>query len=214
MAGFTQTYRDVVPEAVVGGPTPAAPVDNYGVALEQKFKTGTYLGLSCQLIKSAFDLGVGGYGLNFDPITSTYSVPWALLWRGNISITLKKSLAFTANQLLGRDFSVGIKYQVTDTELSEQLTGVINPPASLANGRTTMSSLLQQTDFSVVWNHPSGIFAQGDALWSVQSNDGFSPAEPGDNFLAVKRFGGLPFPTAAGADQRWRVESDRCRLQA
>ncbi len=193
VAGFTQTYRDVVPAAVVGGPTPAAPVDNYGVALEQKFKTGTYLGLSCQLIKSAFDQGVGGYGLNFDPITSTYSVQGPAVAREHLDYT-EKSLMFTANQLLGRDFSVGVKYQVTDSKLSEQLTGVISPPAPLANSRTTMSSLLQQTDFSVTWNHPSGIFAQGDALWSVQSNDGFSPAEPGDNFWQLNILVGYHFP--------------------
>ncbi len=74
VAGFTQAYRDVVPESAIGGPTPATPFDAVGVALDQKFPTGTYVGLNAQMIDSTFNQTVGGYNLNFDPVTFTYSL--------------------------------------------------------------------------------------------------------------------------------------------
>ena len=106
----------------------------------------------------------------------------------------EKALTFTANQLIGRDFSVGVKYQLTHSQLEQQLTGVQNPFMPLFNGQTTVSSVLHQINLDATWNHPSGLFAQFDALWSLQRNWGYSPAEPGDNFWQLNFFAGYRFP--------------------
>ena len=193
VAGITQSYRDVVPEAAVGGPTPATPYEVFGASLEQKFKTGTYLGVSGQLINSTFDRAVGGYNLTFDPVTFLYSLAGTATGFQHIDYT-EKSLTFTANQLVGRDFSFGIKYQVTRSDLAQQLTSVQSPFLPLTNGRTSENSVLHQADISATWNHPSGLFARFDALWSLQSNAGFSPAEPGDNFWQLNVMTGFRFP--------------------
>jgi len=74
IAGFTQNVSGCHPGSRRGRTTPATPFDTYGLALEQKFRTGTYLGLSGQVIQSAFDRAIGGYPLGFDPNTYTYSV--------------------------------------------------------------------------------------------------------------------------------------------
>jgi tetratricopeptide (TPR) repeat protein len=193
IAGFTQTYRDVVPETAVGGPTPATPFDTYGAALEQKFGAGTYLGISCQLINSTFDRAIGGYYLDLSPATFTYSVRGPASARQHLDYT-EKSLMFTANQLAGRDFSFGVKYQLTRAELAQQLTAVEDPFLPLANGPTTVNGVLHQVYLNATWNHPSGLFAQFNALWSLQRNRGYSPAEPGDNFWQLNFLAGYRFP--------------------
>jgi hypothetical protein len=193
VAGFTQAYRDIVPEAVVDGPTPATPFDAYGIAVEQKFDCGLYLGLTGQLIRSIFNRSMGGYDLTLNPVTFLYAVQGAADAQEHLDYT-EKSLAFTANQLLGRDFSVGVKYEVTDAELGQQWNAVENPYMPLVNRPTRISSRLHQLDLDATWNHPSGLFAQFDALWSLQDNQGFSPAEPGDCFWQLNAFVGYRFP--------------------
>ena len=194
IAGFTQAYRDVVPETAVGGPTPATPFDTCGIALEQKFRTGTYLGISCQLISSTFDRDIGGYPLSFNLANSPpYSAQGPASVQQHLDYT-EKSLMFTANQLVGRDFSFGVKYQLTHSQLEQQLSAVQIPFPTLVNGATTVSSLLHQMDLNATWNHPSGLFAQFNALWSMQRNSGYSPGEPGDNFWQLNFLAGYRFP--------------------
>jgi tetratricopeptide (TPR) repeat protein len=193
IAGFTQGYREVVPETAAGGPTPATPFDTGGLALDQKFGTGTYLGISGQLIHSSFDRELGGYALGFDPVNSMYSVQGPAGAQEHLNYN-EKSLTLTANQLVGRDFSLGVKYQLTRSDLEQQLTGVQNTPEPLLNGPSSVSSLLGQLNLSATWNHPSGVFAQFTALWSRQNNVGYSPAEPGDNFWQLNVFAGYRFP--------------------
>jgi tetratricopeptide (TPR) repeat protein len=193
VAGFTQAYRDVVPETAVGGPLPATPFQTFGVALEQKFATGTYLGLNCQLINADFDRSLGGYFLTLNPVTYTYSLQGPASARQHLDYT-ERSLMFTANQLVERDFSLGVKYQVTQAQLTQQLTQVEDPFLPLVNGMTTVNAVLHQVNLDATWNHPSGLFAQCNALWSLQSNTGFSPAEPGDDFWQLNIVAGYRFP--------------------
>jgi Flp pilus assembly protein TadD len=191
-AGFTQIYRDLVPETAVGGPTPATPLDLFGLAVEQKFKTGTYLGVTCQLINSTFNRAVGGYPIAYDPFfNQTLQGPASA--QQHIDYT-EKSLIFTANQLVGRDFAFGLKYQVTQAQITQRLTAVQDPFLPLANGTTTVGGILNQVDLNATWNHPSGLFAQFNALWSLQNNWGYSPAEPGDKFWQLNFLGGYRFP--------------------
>ena len=60
---------------------------------------------------------------------------------------------------------------------------------------------LSQLDLAALWNHESGFFVRGDALWTHQDNDGFpAPAdhphdtgEPGDDFWQLNAFVGYRF---------------------
>jgi outer membrane receptor protein involved in Fe transport len=44
-----------------------------------------------------------------------------------------------------------------------------------------------------LYNHRSGFFAQLDARWWSQSNQGYSPDRPGDDFWQVDAFVGYRF---------------------
>ncbi len=54
--------------------------------------------------------------------------------------------------------------------------------------------MLHQVALDTIYNHPSGFFAQFQALWYGQSNQGYSPAIPGDEFWQLNAFGGYRFP--------------------
>jgi Tfp pilus assembly protein PilF len=51
IAGFNQAYRSLIPESVVGL-VPATEFNTYSVGLDQRFKTGTYLGIEAELLES------------------------------------------------------------------------------------------------------------------------------------------------------------------
>jgi Flp pilus assembly protein TadD len=193
VAGFTQAYRDVVPETAVGGPTPGAPFETFGASLEQRFKTGTYLGISGELINSAFNRTVGGYALDFDPDFFLYTLHGPASARQHLDYT-EKSLVFTANQLVGREWSFGARYRVSQSRLAQQWNAVEDPYLPLANDPTVLDSVLHQVSLDANWNHPTGLFARFGALWSRQSNAGYSPDEPGDNFWQFNVLFGYHFP--------------------
>ena len=60
VAGFIQSYRSIIPESVAG-PVPGAKFETYGFSLEQKFSTGTYLGVSGELLYSDVGQTVGAF---------------------------------------------------------------------------------------------------------------------------------------------------------
>jgi hypothetical protein len=91
----------------------------------------------------------------------------------------EKNFFATLNQLVGRDFSVGVRYRLSEATLDERLPQVPIPGALVNYSR---ESLLHQVDLFAVFNHPSGIFAGFDALWSKQSNSGDVAGLPGNNF--------------------------------
>ena len=70
MAGFNQAFRSLIPEAIAGS-TAGAKFETYGLALEQKFKTGTYLAIEGQILDSDVSQTIGVMNLNFPPPTYT-----------------------------------------------------------------------------------------------------------------------------------------------
>ena len=46
---------------------------------------------------------------------------------------------------------------------------------------------------SANYNHPCGFFAQGEALWYAQTNKGYTPGEPGDDFWQFNAYVGYRF---------------------
>jgi tetratricopeptide (TPR) repeat protein len=51
VAGFIQNYRSVIPESIAGG-NAGAGFETFDLSLEQKFRTGTYLGISGEILDS------------------------------------------------------------------------------------------------------------------------------------------------------------------
>jgi hypothetical protein len=92
------------------------------------------------------------------------------------------SLVASVNQLIGRQFSIGARYRVTEAEMDTKFTDI---PGTTLGGTTLnqdVSALLHQVRAFGNWFHPSGLYAQFEAVWSQQSNDGYTPDLPTEDF--------------------------------
>jgi tetratricopeptide (TPR) repeat protein len=188
VAGFIQSYRSIIPESVVG-PVPGANFETYAFSLEQKFSTGTYLGVSGDLLYSDVGQTVGTFF--YDPLVPSLALSGLtedLNYR-------EESLLFTASQLVGKRWAFTARYQVSEAVLNENF---VDLPAGLVSNnflpRQRLEGVLNQVDLLMVYNHPCGFFAQPEAHWYGQSNSGYNPSEPGDNFWQLNAFVGYRFP--------------------
>ena len=194
VAGFIQNYRSVIPESIVGANT-GATIDTYDLSLEQKFPTGTYLSVAGEILDSSVDRVDGAFNDNF-----LAPFPQPALTQSGLKENLdysEKSLLFTANQLLGKEWAMGAQYRVSEAVLNDNY---VNVPSSLPGGfvnftpQSRTEGTLNQVTLSANYNHPCGFFAEGDALWYGQRNEGYTPAEPGDDFWQFNAFAGWRSP--------------------
>ncbi|HEV2331398.1 MAG TPA: TonB-dependent receptor [Verrucomicrobiae bacterium] len=190
VAGFIQNYRSIIPESIVGA-TPGARFSTYDLSLEQKFHTGTYLTLSGEILDSKDDIMDGLFAYHPatpPPVAST--IDQRLDYQ-------EETLQFTANQLLARDWSLGLNYRLSHAVLNDDYPSVPNSlPAPFVDFQPQQQTkgTLNQLDLTAIYNHPSGFFAEGEALWFGQNNSGYSPTEPGDDFWQFNVFAGYRSP--------------------
>ena len=191
VAGFVQSFRSIIPESIAGANSGAG-FETYDFSLEQKFRTGTYLGISAEILNSTVRRITGDF--DYLPDEFDYPVPSGL--RENLDYQ-EKSLQFTANQLLGKEWAFGARYRLSQAVLNDNFVDV---PDSLVGGfknfkpRQRTEGILHQLDLTAIYNHPSGFFAEGEALWFAQSNDGYKPDESGDEFWQFNMFAGYRSP--------------------
>ncbi|MGZ5021204.1 MAG: TonB-dependent receptor domain-containing protein [Chthoniobacterales bacterium] len=186
VAGFNQVFRSIISESVVG--SVAAPrYENAGLLLEDKFPTGTYLGVQATLLRSDVDRRVGTFdalvqaGRIIPPIMPS-STKQELDYE-------ERGLLCTVNQLLGRDFSLGAHYQLTFSDLTTMFPEV---PAAILSSRRERATLHQEQVFAL-YNHPSGFFAKLEGYWAQQSNVGYNPDLPGDDIFQLNAYVGFRF---------------------
>jgi len=191
VAGFVQSFRSIIPESIAGA-NAGARFETYDLSLEQKFSTGTYLGVSGEILNSIVNRMDGVF--NYYPDGFDDPLPQGLRERLDYS---EKSLLFTANQLVGRDWAFGARYQLTDAILKDSFPGLPVTPSSLGISSPVAPSqrtegVLQQVSLSAIYNHPCGFFARGEADWYGQNNSGYTPS-PGADFWQLNAFAGWRF---------------------
>jgi hypothetical protein len=161
--------------------------------LEQKFSAGTYVGISGEILNSTVHRldGVFNYypDLFNDPLPSTL--------RENLDYS-EETLLVTANQLLGRDWSLGARYRLSQAVLNDNFPDVPVTSPLLGIDHVIMPSqrtkgILQQLNLSAIYNCPCGFFAQGEADWYDQSNNGYTTPEPGNDFWQLDAYAGYRF---------------------
>ncbi len=192
VAGFVQSFRSIIPESVTGANV-GAKFETYGISLEQKFQSGTYLGVSGQLLYSQVHRLDGAFDYFPLDLQNPFPVPSGI--REQLDYR-EPSLLFTANQLIGKEWSVGVRYQISQAVLHDDF------PDVQANGVGTfdfqahqrLDATLNQATLFAIFNHPSGFFGEGDADWYSQSNEGYQGTEPGDEFWQLNAFAGYRFP--------------------
>ena len=180
VAGFNQAFRSLIPESVAGS-TSGAKFETFGLALGQRFKTGTYLGVEAALRNSDVNRVIGAVDLNF-PATYSPSVT-----RQELDYQ-EKNLTVTINQLLGEGWSLGARYELSKAELETNYPDI--PVSVTGASRARNDATLHQLALFGLYNHNSGFFARTEALWNRQVNHGYQPALPGDDFWQFDVFAG------------------------
>lgn len=189
VAGFTQTYRSLIPEAVAGA-NAGAEFETAGFSLEQKLRSQTYIGISGEWLRSELGRQIGLFALDFDP--SAKAVP--LQARQDLDYE-ERSLTLSVNQLLADRWSVGARYRLSQAELDGRFGQILAPVVAPAGFYATASqeAILHQVNLYAIYNHPAGFFGRFDALWYSQSNRGYSPDIPGDDFWQFNVLAGYRF---------------------
>jgi outer membrane receptor for ferric coprogen and ferric-rhodotorulic acid len=189
VAGFNQSFRSLIPESV-GGANAGAEFEMYGLSLERRVGTGTYLGVSGEMLNSEVRRTLGVFDL-LDPLG--FAVPSGT--REHLDFE-EQTLLVTLDQRIGQGWNLGLRYRLTKSTLEDDFVEIPDS-AVFAGGftpRQELRSTLNQLNLYTIYNHPTGAFAQVDGAWYSQSNHGYSPAQPGDDFWQLNLLVGYRFP--------------------
>ncbi len=188
VAGFVQSFRSVIPQSVANE-SPGADFQTFDISLEREFRTGTWLEISGQSLDSHDAQFVGVFDAL--PPELHRAVPSL---QGEDLVYHENSLEITANQLVGREWSLGAQYRFTKSTLNVDFPSV---PALLTSQNfephQEAQADLQQVNLFAIYNHPSGFFLRGEALWNGQSNEGYTPGLAGASFWQFNAFAGWRF---------------------
>lgn len=189
VAGFNQAFRSLLPESVAGL-VPGTEFETTGAAWDQRIDDRTFFSVSGEWLRSSGDRMVGTLDA-FGPLVT--DIPSGTQQYLDYE---EKVLAVSLDRMIGRQFVVGATYRLSDAELEDRVPEV--PAAWSASfsptANRTVSALLHQLDLHAIFNHASGAFAEFYSLWSHQTNDGYSPELPGDDFWQFNAFAGWRFP--------------------
>jgi tetratricopeptide (TPR) repeat protein len=187
VAGFNQAFRSLAPESGAGL-TSGGQFDVWSVGWEQAAKSRTYLGIEGQLLRSLGDRVTGAL-TNSTPIR----IPDRAADATEAVDYEEKVLLVTANQLLGQEWSVGARYRLNEAALNVRFARVpVRLSAPLGLDREEQATFHQVTAFAI-FNHRSGFFAEFQSSWNAQSNRGYSPDRPGDEFWLHDCYAGFRF---------------------
>ncbi|MFM2082924.1 MAG: hypothetical protein RL380_1615, partial [Verrucomicrobiota bacterium] len=187
VAGFNQAFRSLAPEAVAGL-VPGTAFETWSLALDHEFKrTKTYVAVEANLLSSDATRTVG--------IATNYflGVPDAPSGTRQSLDFRERSLAFTANQLVARDWAFGARYVLSDSELRGRFVDVPTTVAFVSSANQNTEAVLQQLTLAAIYNHPRGFFARGESIWTHQANLGGSAALPDADFWQFNLFAGWRF---------------------
>jgi outer membrane receptor protein involved in Fe transport len=190
VAGFNEAFRSIIPESV-GGAEAGVRFETFGIALEQKLPTRTYVGVSGEILKSDVNrtLGIFEYTGATD-----FAVPSGTRERLDYE---DQTLLVSVNQLIGDRWSIGARYRLSKAQLASDFVEIPNGAFitdPLFRSRQDLEAVLHQLRFDAIYNTPVGFFAQLEALWNLQSNHGYAPDIPGDDFWQFNVFAGYRFP--------------------
>jgi len=175
VAGFNQAFRTLLGEATV----PGTQFETWGLGVDHKFSTRTYVNLEGELLNSISDQQLA-------VIDTTPAIPAPLFGKQTLNFK-EKDVALNLNQLIGDDLSVGLGDRLisADVAYTGHWPGIPSRPVN-------NSSTLNETSLFANYNLPCGFFSQFQANWWDQAN--VAPTEPGDHFWQFNLFAGYRFP--------------------
>ena len=190
MAGFNNTFRSLIPESVAGL-APGTRFETWGVGLDQRIEpTRTYFLVQGEILQSDVTRTVGMLTNNVSgPAPLTPNMPSSV--RQSLDFQ-EDSLTVAVNQLVGRDWAFGARYRLTyaDLDAGASMPSSVSGASAL---RPDVNATLHQLYLYAIYQCPCGFFAQFDTVWSDQSNRGYSPSLPGEEFWQYNLYAGYRF---------------------
>ena len=188
VAGFVQSFRSIMPESIVGG-NAGAEFETFDLSLEQKFETGTYLGVSGEILNSDLERVLGAFDVS---LFTDFAVPSGI--RQNLDYS-EQSVVFSINQLLGKNWSVGARYRLSHADLETVFVEASDTVAFIdLQPREHVKGVLHEVNLSAIYNHQSGFYAAASARYYSQANGGDINNLPGDSFWQCDGFIGYRLP--------------------
>jgi len=183
VGGFNQAFRSLIPESV-SGIVAGSGFETWSVGVDHRFNTRTYVSVEGEVLKSEAERAIGVF---------EYSVPAAVASTTPQKLDYEeRSLVLSLNQLLGKEWSWGARYRLSHADLDAHLTEI--PTRAFGSAVNQPSATLHQLYLFGLWNHSSGFFGQFQSVWSAQSNQGYLPDIPGDDFWQFSCYAGYRFP--------------------
>lgn len=190
VAGFNQVFRSIISESLVG--SVAAPTyDTAGLLIEDRFATGTYVGLQATFLQSDVDRTVGTFDAFLAPFGGRINPPIVSSSTSQQLRYEEQGLLATVNQLVGEEWSFGARYQYTHSRLRTIFPGI--PTAVVPGADHLEKATLHQGQVFALYNHRCGFFARLEGYWARQSNAGYSPDIPGDEIFQLNAYVGYRF---------------------
>ena len=192
VAGFNQSFRSLIPESV-GGTQTGARFDTFGLALEQRFPSRTYIGISGEILDSRVRRTLGIFEYKADS-TDDFAGPGRL--REHLEFT-ENALSLSLNQLVGGTLAFGARYRLSQAQLDSNFRKIPNSADvtdPLFRPRQNLDATLHQLGLQAIANAPCGAFVQFQALWNFQQSSGYAADVPEDNFWQLNAFAGYRFP--------------------
>ncbi len=189
IAGFNQGFRSLIPESVVGL-MPGTEFETGGAALDLKFKTQTYVSLFGEVLSSEGDRTAGSFDWRTAMLPAT---PSSL---GEQLDYRERSVGVIVNQLVGESFSLGASYRLSEAELHDDFVELPSTATTAGgfNPNRDLTGTLQEVNLFARVHLPCGFFSEFNSIWLVQSNRGYTPDLPGDDFWQLNLFAGYRFP--------------------
>ncbi|MBI3848733.1 MAG: FecR domain-containing protein [Verrucomicrobia bacterium] len=188
IGGFNQAFRSLIPESVAGL-VPGTEFETAGVGFDQSLASGTWFGVEAEWLTSRGSRAVG-------VVTNSTFLPFADS-PSSTSQTLdfrERSLSAYAGQLLGDNFSVGARYRLSEATLMGRFPQVPDGAANLDLLEQNNRATLHQLSLTANFHHRSGVFAQWESAWYLQSNSGYTPSLAGENLWQHNLMAGYRFP--------------------
>ncbi|MSU59586.1 MAG: hypothetical protein EXS35_15705 [Pedosphaera sp.] len=188
VAGFSQAFRSLAPESIAGL-VPGTEFETFGVGLDQSFSTRTYLTIQAELLTSDGTRTVGvltNSDLFFAEPDSPSSTRQSLEFE-------ERSLLIAVNQLVGRDFALGVRYKLTDADLDAVALDLSPALAGVGALNQDVSATLHQLWLYANVQHRCGFFGQIEGIWSRQESRGYAPALADEDFWQLNLYLGYRF---------------------
>jgi tetratricopeptide (TPR) repeat protein len=185
VAGFNQEFRSLIPQSVGAGTPPATLFETYGLGVDHKFPTGTYVDVEAQVLTST--------GSQLAPAWTTTPGFLAITDLNQTQYFQEKDVFASVSQLIGKDVSVGARDSICAVDLSSVITtppATVNPTAFNGHENSTLNELTLFGNYYL----PCGFFSQIQGNWWVQHNAANATGEGGADFWQFNISAGYRFP--------------------